>query len=182
MSDLNKIETIVLGGGCFWCTEAIFKQLKGVISITSGYAGGKMENPSYEDVTSGQTGHAEVIRVMYDPWEIKFGDLLEVFFSVHDPTTLNRQGNDVGAQYRSIILFTTPEQEQEIREKIEKIKSENIFDDPIVTEVKPLEEFYQAEDYHRDYFEHNKDKMYCQLIINPKLKKFKDKWLNLLKK
>ncbi len=178
---MAKIESIVLGGGCFWCTETIFKQLRGVLAVVPGYAGGQTPNPSYEQVCSGATGHAEVIKVDFDTEQISVDELLSVFFSVHDPTTLNRQGHDIGTQYRSVIFFSTSEQELAVKNKIIELTSERTYSDPIVTEIKPLDKFYEAEDYHHDYFAKNPDQTYCQLVINPKLKKFKDKWKSLIK-
>ena len=177
----TKTEIAVLGGGCFWCTEAIYKQLRGVIAVTSGYSDGDLENPSYEQVSGGSTGHAEVIRIEYDPTQISFIDILEVFFAVHDPTTMNRQGNDEGPQYRSIILYANDEQKQAVENFIEKLKSDKIYDQPIVTEVKPLQKFYEAEAYHQNYLENNPNQPYCQLVVNPKVKKFKEKFASLLK-
>jgi peptide-methionine (S)-S-oxide reductase len=168
-------ETVVFGGGCFWCTEAIFGELRGVSSVMPGYAGGDMVNPTYQAVSTGQTGHAEVINVAYDPNEIPFTTLLEVFFATHDPTTVNRQGNDVGEEYRSIIFYTKPEQ---------KLAADNFIKQdgrPIVTEIKPLDKFYPAEDYHQNYYANNSDKPYCQLIINPKLTKLRTQYSKLLK-
>jgi len=179
-NNMSSIQSIVFGGGCFWCTEAVFKQLKGVINVTPGYAGGEVSNPSYEQVCSGNTGHAEVIKVDFDILKISLETLLEVFFSVHDPTTLNRQGHDVGTQYRSIVLFNSKEQEMSVNTKIDQIKKDNIFSKPIVTEVVPLVNFFEAEGYHHDYFKKNPNQTYCQLVINPKLKTFKDKWKLLL--
>lgn len=173
---MNQI--IVFGGGCFWCTEAVFKQLRGVVSVTPGYAGGLVENPTYKQVCGGKTGHAEVIRVEYDPKTISFKDLLMIFFATHDPTTLNRQGNDVGAQYRSVILYATPEQEKESREFISELSEEGA---KVVTEVKPLEKFYEAENYHKNFYAKNPSQPYCQLIISPKLEKLKEKFYQLLK-
>lgn len=172
------IQSAIFGGGCFWCTEAVFKQLKGVKSVTSGYAGGIKENPTYEEVSSGSTGHAEVIKIEFDSAETSFDDLLTVFFATHDSTTLNRQGNDVGTQYRSIILYTSPEQEKEANKFIADL---NQSGEKIVTEVKSLEKFYEAESYHKDFYVRNKDKPYCQLIISPKLEKLKEKFYMLLK-
>jgi peptide-methionine (S)-S-oxide reductase len=176
----DKIETVVFGGGCFWCTEAVFKALRGVSSVMPGYAGGQTENPTYERVSSGNTGHAEVTRIEFDSGQIKFMDLLTVFFATHDPTTLNRQGNDVGTQYRSIILYTTPEQKERSEKFIADLDSE-YKDHPVVTEVRPLEKFYEAESYHKDYFANNPDKAYCQLVINPKVEKVQAKFAELLK-
>lgn len=176
-----KNEIAVFGGGCFWCTEAVFKMLKGVSSVASGYAGGTMDNPSYEDVSGGATGHAEVIKIEFDPQAISFNDLLAVFFGTHDPTSLNKQGNDVGEQYRSVVLYTTPEQKKQAEDYIKELNESSKEGKPIVTEVKPLEKFFEAEDYHHDYYEKNKDKPYCQVVINPKLKKAKEQFAQLLK-
>ena len=168
----EQLETATVGGGCFWCTEAVFERVKGVHDVVSGYAGGHVENPSYREVTTGDTGHAEVIQVTYNPEEVNYEDLLEIFFRTHNPTTLNRQGADVGPQYRSIVLPSNEEQ----REIAESVKSEldnaDIWDDPIVTEIQPLDTFYVAEDYHQDYYENNSNQMYCQVVIVPKLEKF----------
>jgi peptide-methionine (S)-S-oxide reductase len=174
-------ETALFGGGCFWCTEAVFKMLKGVISVAPGYAGGTTKNPTYEQVCNGNTGHAEVIKIEFDPKEITFHDLLTVFFSSHDPSTLNRQGNDVGTQYRSAIFYTTPEQKQEAEFFIQELNTSSKEGKPIVTEVTPLDQFYEAEDYHKDYFARNQDAAYCQLVINPKLDKVQQKFAELLK-
>ncbi len=176
-----KPEAIIFGGGCFWCTEAVFKILKGVISVESGYAGGSKENPTYEDVSSGGTGHAEVIKIDYDREVISLETLLTVFFASHDPTTKDRQDSDVGTQYRSIILCDNKEQMEICREFIETLNTSSGQSMPIVTEVKKLGVFYPAEDYHKDYYEKNKNQSYCQLIINPKLKKVKEKFATLLK-
>ena len=175
----NKNEIIVFGGGCFWCTEAIFSMLNGVIKVTPGYSGGVTKNPSYKEVCSGETGHAEVIKVEFDPSKIKLSKLLKVFFTSHDPTTPNKQGNDLGSQYRSIILYTNEKQKEEIEKYIKKIKYN--FENLVVTQVQELEEFYSAEDYHKDYFEKNPLNPYCMLVINPKLKKSKKNFQNLLK-
>jgi len=177
---MNK-ETIVFGGGCFWCTEAVFKMLKGVISVDPGYAGGNMENPTYREVSSGITGHAEVIKIDYEPDIISLYQLLTVFFATHDPTTLNRQGNDVGEQYRSIILYTKEEQKKISEKFIKEINESSKNGSPVVTEVKKLDKFYFAEQYHKDYYENNKNQAYCQLIINPKLRKVQKKFTDLLK-
>lgn len=175
----NK-QTAVFGGGCFWCTEATFAELRGVISVAPGYAGGHVEHPTYEQVCTGTTGHAEVIRVEFDPAVITYRDLLTVFFAVHDPTTKDRQGNDVGPQYRSIILYMDEAQKREAEAFIAEL---NQTDDqkPVVTEVEPLETFYEAEDYHHEYFKKNPDQAYCQLVINPKLKKLREHFEELLK-
>jgi peptide-methionine (S)-S-oxide reductase len=173
-------ETAVLGGGCFWCTEAVFKMLRGVESIAPGYAGGTTKNPTYEQVCNGDTGHAEVIQIKYDPAQIKFTDLLAVFFGSHDPTTVNRQGNDVGTQYRSVIFYTTPEQKADAEKFIKEINDSNEMGAPIVTDVQPLDVFYEAENYHKDYFARNPGNPYCELIINPKLEKVQHKYADLL--
>lgn len=169
-------ETATLGGGCFWCTEAAFKELDGVHEVTSGYAGGHVENPSYEAVCREETGHAEVTRVEYDPDVIAYEDLLAVFFTVHDPTTLNRQGPDVGTQYRSIILYESEEQHRIAQEYIKGLKAENVYEDEIVTEVEPLEAFYEAEPYHQDYYEKNPGDAYCQFNADPKIRKVREKF------
>lgn len=169
----------VFGGGCFWCTEAIYQELKGVVAILPGYAGGTTPNPTYEQVTTGRTGHAEAIQVEFDPEQISYETLLTVFFGTHDPTTLNRQGNDTGTQYRSIILYTSPEQKQTAEDYIKKAQAD--LEDPIVTEIKPLEKFYVAEDYHQNYYARNILQPYCQFVINPKLSKLKEKFRHLLK-
>ncbi|OLS23961.1 MAG: Peptide methionine sulfoxide reductase MsrA [Candidatus Thorarchaeota archaeon AB_25] len=166
------MEIVTFGSGCFWCTEAVFQQLKGVETVVSGYSGGHVENPSYEQVTTGRTGHAEVCQIQFDPGQISFEDILEVFFSTHDPTTLNRQGNDVGTQYRSAIFYHSEEQ----RETAERVKAEldksGTWKNPIVTEIVPFEKFYQAEGYHQNYFRNNPNQGYCRMVIAPKLDKF----------
>ncbi len=174
----SQKETAVLGEGCFWCTEAIFNELKGVHSVLPGYAGGTMPNPTYEQVSDGNTGHAEVSKIEFDPSQISYRDLLTVFFATHDPTTPNRQGNDVGPQYRSIILYTSEVQKQEAEAFIARL---NESGSRVVTEVKPLETFYEAEDYHHRYFEKNPSQPYCQLVISPKLEKLKAKFHEILK-
>jgi len=177
----KNVETIVFGGGCFWCTEAIFENLKGVISVESGYAGGDLENPDYEQVKTGKTGHAEVIQIKYDNNIISLKALLEVFFSTHDPTTLNQQENDIGPQYRSIILYNNDQQKIEIEDFIAKLTQDKIFKNEIVTETKSLQKFYSAEEYHQEYYKNNSNKPYCLLVINPKLRKFKKKFKQLIK-
>jgi len=176
-------EAAVLGGGCFWCTESIFKELKGVVSVMPGYAGGEKPNPTYEEVCGGDTGHAEVIRVEFDPSTISFSDILKVFFATHDPTTLNRQGNDVGTQYRSTILYADEKQKSEAEAVIKELKATGAYGGKeVVTELKPLETFWEAESYHRDYYAKNRgENPYCQLVIDPKLKKFREKFHSLLK-
>lgn len=173
-------ETSVFGGGCFWCTEAMFRELKGVVSATSGYAGGVMKKPSYEAVSSGSTGHAEVIQVQYDPAVISYEKLLEVFFSMHDPTTPNQQGNDVGEQYRSVIFYTTEQQRQLAESYIKKLTAEKVFLKPLVTELKPLEVFYTAEEHYQRFFERNPENGYCKVVIAPKVKKLHEKHPDLV--
>lgn len=179
MSDKNEIA--VFGGGCFWCTEAVFKELRGVQRVSSGYAGGRTSHPTYEQVCSGGTGHAEVIRIEFDPKEISFRDLLTVFFATHDPTTLNRQGNDVGSQYRSVILYNSEEQRVEAASFIKELTDAGNFRNPIVTTLEPLTEFYSAEEYHQDYFANNPYQPYCQYTIPPKLNKLHKQFSALLK-
>jgi len=180
MRDTNgKTETATLGGGCFWCTEAVYLRLKGVESVQSGYSGGHVKNPSYREVCTGTTGHAEVVQITFDPAEISFREILEVFFAVHDPTTLNRQGADVGTQYRSAIFYHSPEQKAVAERTILELENEKAFDRKIVTEVTPFAVFYPAEDYHDNFYARNKTQPYCAAVIPPKLKKlekyFKDK-------
>jgi peptide-methionine (S)-S-oxide reductase len=175
-------EVATLGGGCFWCLEAVFKDLRGVESVVSGYAGGQVENPTYEQVCGGRTGHAEVVQVTFDPKAITFRDLLDVFFTIHDPTTKDRQGADVGPQYRSIILHHGPEQKAEAERTIADLREKDIWRAPVVTEVAPLETFYPAEDYHQDYFEQNPRQRYCQIVIAPKVAKFRKEFLAKLKR
>jgi peptide-methionine (S)-S-oxide reductase len=174
-------EVITLGGGCFWCLEAVFDNLKGVMDVVSGYSGGKTPNPSYEQVCTGMTGHAEVVQVTFDPQQVSFREILEVFFSVHDPTTLNRQGADIGTQYRSAIFFHSPEQKAAAEEVIHALKTEGIWGKPIVTELAPFKAFYPAEDYHQEYFARNPGQGYCQAVISPKVAKFRKKFAERLK-
>jgi peptide-methionine (S)-S-oxide reductase len=176
-----KREIAIFGGGCFWCTEAVFKMMKGVYSVLPGYAGGKTDNPTYEEVSRGGTGYAEVVRVEYDPSEVKYSNLLTVFFGSHDPTSLNRQGNDVGDQYRSVIFYTTGEQKIEAEKFIGEINSSSGEGSKVVTEILPLDKFYEAENYHRDYFENHPGNPYCEVVINPKLEKVKKNYADLLK-
>lgn len=166
-------ELATFGSGCFWCSEAVFKELVGVAKVEPGYSGGSVANPTYEDVCAGETGHAEVAQMTFDPGVISYRELLEVFFSTHDPTTLNRQGNDVGTQYRSVIFFHSETQRQAAQEMIDELTRENAYRKPIVTEVAPLKAFYPAEDYHRDYYSRNRSQPYCQAVISPKLSKFR---------
>jgi peptide-methionine (S)-S-oxide reductase len=177
----QKTEIAVFGGGCFWCSEAVFDELRGVASVMPGYAGGSVKNPTYEQVCSGLTRHAEVIRIEFDPGQITYRDLLTVFFATHDPTTLNRQGNDVGTQYRSIILYAGEEQKREAEQFIAELDGSAVHGDPIVTEVKPLDEFYVAEEYHRNYYANNPYQPYCQVMIPPKLRKVHKQFAELLK-
>lgn len=177
----NTKETVVFGGGCFWCTEAVFKILRGVVSVLPGYAGGTTDNPTYDDVSSGKTGHAESVKIEYDPKMVKYEDLLTVFFGSHDPTTLNRQGNDVGTQYRSVVFYTTPEQKEKTENFIRNINNSNSSGAPVVTEIKSLVKFYEAENYHKDYFAKNPGNPYCQVVINPKLEKVQEKFASLLR-
>jgi peptide-methionine (S)-S-oxide reductase len=165
----NKTELATMGGGCFWCIEAVYKKIEGVLSVTSGYAGGEKADPSYEDVSTGRTGHAEVVQIRYDPDKISYDELLELFWKAHDPTTLNRQGADVGTQYRSIILYHDSMQKEAAESSMKKVSSH--FENPIVTEIKPLEKFYPAEDYHWNYYDKNPNVGYCRIVIRPKLKK-----------
>lgn len=179
--DFNKTESAVLGGGCFWCLEPIFLDLVGVQNVVSGYAGGTAANPSYREVCTGTTGHAEVVRVTFDPSIITLRDLLRIFFTVHDPTTPNRQGADTGTQYRSIILYQNQEQAETARQVKNEIEAEGIWQNPIVTEIVPLGDFYSAEDYHQRYFENNPDQMYCRVVIEPKVAKFRKQYAEKLK-
>ena len=175
-------ETATLGGGCFWCMEAIFQRLNGVSSVVSGYAGGKTQNPTYEDVSSGTTGHVEVVQVQFDPSVISYGEILEVFFHLHDPTTLNRQGADRGTQYRSAILYSSDEQKRIAELTIKKVTDEKLWSNPIVTEVKPLDKFYSAEEYHQNYYNQNQSQPYCSLVIGPKIMKLEETFKDKLKK
>ncbi|MCB2196070.1 MAG: peptide-methionine (S)-S-oxide reductase MsrA [Bacteroidetes bacterium] len=169
----STMEIATFGSGCFWCTEAIFQQLKGVESAVSGYSGGTVKNPTYKEVCTGNTGHAEVIQVTFNPETISFKELLEVFWQTHDPTTLNRQGADVGTQYRSVIFYHTPEQKKLAEEYKKKLDEAKIYNNPIVTEITKFETFYIAEDYHQEYYDNNKAQPYCNFVITPKLEKFK---------
>ena len=174
----NQIAT--LAGGCFWCLEAIFVQLKGVRKVESGFSGGTLDNPTYKQVCNLDTGHAEVVQVTFDPQEITFSELLSVFFSIHDPTTLNRQGGDIGSQYRSAIFYHSLEQEKIAREKITDLDQLNLWDNPIVTQVVPFEKFYRAEDYHQNYFANNSNQSYCSVVIAPKVAKFRKQFFDKL--
>jgi peptide-methionine (S)-S-oxide reductase len=174
-------EKAVLGGGCFWCTEAVFSELKGVTKVEPGYSGGTAPNPSYEQVCTGKTGHAEVVQVTFDPSMISYEELLRIFFTIHDPTTLNRQGADVGTQYRSIVLYQTPKQKSAVDKIISEVNASGIWDHPIVTQVEAFQAFYPAEEYHRDYFKNNSRQPYCQVVIAPKVRKFREHYLERLK-
>jgi len=178
----TNLHTATLAGGCFWCLEAVFDEVKGVQGVESGYAGGKMANPSYREVCNGNTGHAEVIQVHFDPSIVSYHDLLNVFFAIHDPTTLNRQGNDTGTQYRSAIFYHDDEQKAIAEELIKSLTTQKLFDRPIVTEVTKLDKFYMAEDYHQEYFARNTFQPYCQAVVAPKVSKFRKHFLELLKK
>ena len=175
-------EIATLAGGCFWCLEAVYDELKGVEDVVSGYAGGRVPNPSYEMVCTGTTGHAEVVQVAFDPKIISFKEILGVFFTIHDPTTLNRQGSDVGTQYRSAIFYHTPEQKVIAEQVIAEFNSEHIWDGPIITELKPFEEFYPAEAHHQEYFKKNPNQSYCRIVIAPKVTKFRKQFLDKLRK
>ena len=183
LSAQNKknMEVATFGTGCFWCSEAIFEQLKGVELVISGYSGGTVKNPTYQEVCTGKTGHAEVVQITFDPSIISFKDLLEVFWKTHDPTTLNRQGNDIGTQYRSVIFYHNEEQKKLAEEYKKKLDNAGIYDDPVVTEISPFKAFYKAEDYHQEYYDHNKTQPYCNLVITPKLDKFKKVFKDKLK-
>jgi peptide-methionine (S)-S-oxide reductase len=178
----QPMDKITFGAGCFWCVEAVYSDLNGVESVVSGYAGGTVKNPSYKEVCTGNTGHAEVCQITYNPSVISYKELLEVFWQVHDPTTLNRQGGDVGTQYRSAIFYHTDEQKQVAEEFLKTLNEEKVFPDPIVTEITAINNFYPAEDYHQDYFELNGDNPYCQAVVRPKLEKFRKVFKDKLKK
>ena len=181
MTISSQREVATLAGGCFWCLEAAFQDLKGVERVQSGYAGGRVANPSYEQVCTGTTGHAEVVQITFDPQVVSFDDLLHVFFTIHDPTTLNQQGVDVGTQYRSAIFYHTPDQKAAAKRVMAELQSEHVWDDPIVTELKPLEPFYPAEEYHRDYYRRNPTQGYCSAVIAPKVAKVRKLFLDKLK-
>ena len=177
----DEKEVATLAGGCFWCLEAVFDDLKGVEDVVSGYSGGKFPNPTYQQVCTGATGHAEVVQVTFDPARISYKDILEVFFTIHDPTTLNRQGGDVGTQYRSAIFFHSPEQKATAEQVIQKLTAARLWARPIVTEIQPFTKFYPAEDYHQEYFANNARQPYCQIVIAPKVAKFRKQYLEQLK-
>jgi len=181
-SSPGMTDTITLGGGCFWCTEAIYAAIQGVIKVEPGYSGGHSPNPSYKEVCAGATGHAEVVQVQFDPAQVSLKTLLGVFFKTHDPTTLNRQGADIGTQYRSLILYRSAEQEALIRDVLDDIRAAQLYDAPLVTEVKAFDVFYRAEDEHLNYFQRNPNQGYCQMVVQPKVKKFYTLFPELLKK
>jgi peptide-methionine (S)-S-oxide reductase len=181
MAETAKLETATLGGGCFWCLEAVFEQLRGVERVESGYSGGSVPEPTYKEVCTGSTGHAEVVQVTFDPKSISFGEILDVFFGAHDPTTLNRQGADVGTQYRSVIFYHTPEQEQIAKQKIVELNEARIWSAPIVTQIVPFNAFFRAEDYHQEYFRNNPRQPYCQAVVSPKVAKFRKQFAGKLK-
>ena len=178
---VSRTETITLGGGCFWCVEAVFDELQGVLSVESGYAGGTVANPTYRQVCTGTTGHAEVIQVTFDPAVIALRQILEVFFAVHDPTTLNRQGADIGTQYRSVIFYRDEEQKRVAQEVVGELTAAKAYPTPIVTELAPFDTFYVAEDYHQEYYAHNGSAPYCQVVIAPKMAKFRKLFKSQLK-
>ena len=178
----NNYEIATLAGGCFWCLEAVFDEMKGVVSVESGYSNGHVANPTYRQVCNGDTGCAEVIRLTFDPSVTSFRDLLNVFFAIHDPTTLNRQGNDIGTQYRSGVYYHTPEQKETAEALIQDLNAQKIWNSPIVTEVKAVNNFHVAEDYHQEYFANNPNQPYCQAVVAPKVAKFRKHYLELLKK
>ena len=177
----NSVQTLVLGGGCFWCTEAVFVQVKGITDVESGYSNGHVRQPTYEEVCTGTTGHNEVVKLEYDPAQISTREILEIFFVIHDPTTLNRQGNDVGTQYRSGIYFTTPAQEAVAREVIADMVDSGVYKHPIVTEVVPMDHYWAAEDYHQDFFARNPHQGYCMAVAAPKVAKFRKTFARLQK-
>jgi peptide-methionine (S)-S-oxide reductase len=178
---VDQAEVATFGGGCFWCVEAIFERVKGVESVESGYSGGYVKNPTYKQVTTGKTGHAEVVQIRFDPAVIGFTELLEIFFKTHDPTTLNRQGADVGTQYRSVVFYHNEAQRQQAEKVILELERAHIWKDPIVTRVEPFTAFYSAEEYHQEYFENNPNQGYCRVVIQPKVEKFEKTFQDLLK-
>jgi peptide-methionine (S)-S-oxide reductase len=181
MQQPSQTEVVTLAGGCFWCLEAVYDQLRGVIGVESGYSNGHVANPTYRQVCGGNTGHAEVVRVTFDPSVVSFRELLEIFFTIHDPTTLNRQGADIGTQYRSAIFYHSPEQERVAHEVIDELNKEKLWNNPIVTEVTPVSNFSVAEDYHQEYFANNAYQPYCQVVVAPKVAKFRKKYFEKLK-
>jgi peptide-methionine (S)-S-oxide reductase len=182
IASCRDMEVATLGGGCFWCTEAVFNQLNGVVKVESGYSGGIVVNPTYEQICTGRTGHAEVVQITFDPDVISFREVLQIFFTVHDPTTLNRQGDDVGSQYRSVIFYRSGEQKAIAEQVIKEINSTGVWDTPIVTQVEPFKAFYRAENYHQDYFQKNPEQSYCRIIIEPKVAKLRKYYWEKLKR
>ena len=178
----SNLETITLGGGCYWCVEAVYENLDGVKSVVSGFSGGKVANPTYEDVCTGTTGHAEVVQVTYDKTKTDINEIFQVFFTVHNPTTLNRQGADVGTQYRSVIFYKTEEQKKAAQSIIAELNKAKVYNNPIVTKVEPFKVFYKAEDYHQNYYANNKNQPYCKMVIQPKIEKFEKVFKDKLKK
>ncbi|HUF38635.1 MAG TPA: peptide-methionine (S)-S-oxide reductase MsrA [Anaerolineales bacterium] len=174
-------QTATLGGGCFWCLEAVYQELRGVESVVSGYSGGHVDHPTYQQVTGKKTGHAEVVQLTFDPETVSFREILDVFFTIHDPSTLNRQGADVGPQYRSAIFYHDDEQKRIAEAVITEFEAEGVYDDPIVTEVAPIETFFQAEDYHQNYYRNNPGAGYCQFVVRPKVAKFRSKFVEKMK-
>ncbi len=181
-NNMSNLETITIGGGCYWCVEAVYEKLNGVQSVVSGFAGGKTANPSYEEVSSGRTGYAEVVQITYDKTITNLNEIFRVFFTVHDPTTLNRQGADVGTQYRSVIFFKDETQKVAAQNIIAALKKAKVYDSPIVTTLEPFIQFYKAEDYHQNYYQNNKNQPYCQMVIQPKIAKFEKVFKDKLKK
>lgn len=180
MSD-NQLELATFGAGCFWCTEAVFQNVKGVSKVVSGYAGGKVKNPTYREICTGTTGHAEVAQITFDPSKVSFEELLEVFWNTHDPTTLNKQGADEGTQYRSVVFYHTDDQRQATIDYKKQLEASKVFKNPIVTEISPLPDYYPAENYHQNYFELNPNQSYCQYVVRPKVEKFKKQFQSKLK-
>ena len=177
----SELQVATFGAGCFWCTEAVFLNLKGVTKVVSGYSGGKVKNPSYRDVCTGETGHAEVTQITYDPKQVTFEELLEVFWNTHDPTTLNKQGADEGTQYRSVVFYHSPEQKKIAEDYKKQLEASHVYKNPIVTEISPLKDFYAAEDYHQNYYALNANQGYCQYVIRPKVEKFKKQFASRVK-
>ncbi len=182
MSNKPSLQVATLAGGCFWCLEAVYDELKGVVDVVSGYSGGSMANPSYEAVCTGQTGHAETVQITFDPQVVSYRELLQVFFTIHDPTSLNRQGADVGTQYRSAIFYHSPEQKATAEQLIADLQAQGLWNKSIVTEIKPFSEFYPAEAYHQEYFKHNPYQGYCMAVIAPKVAKFRHQYVDKLKR
>jgi peptide-methionine (S)-S-oxide reductase len=178
---MAQTETAVLGGGCFWCLEAVYQQMEGVLSVESGYMGGRTPDPTYREVCGGSTGHIEVVRVVFDPGIASYREILEVFFATHDPTTRDRQGNDTGSQYRSVIFYNSEEQRATAEQIVRELNAEHIWPDPIVTDIQPAQPFYRAEDYHQEYFRNNSQQPYCSFVVAPKVKKFREKFANRVK-